>query len=325
MVDRPRRTPPLPLSGFWAILVFLAIAAGLAVLLHGLHAGDRLPILLYLAGILVLALGFPGLCGAADKEYVDLLYYGTAMVIAGLLFFSKEVDRQRLALTEEIATIAGRAAAADADIARFDAAVVAAPSLRPWLDDRIEDAFVVTEQQRQQECACAIAGSLGGTQCGGGLVPPTLPSPRDPSVQRTRQQEAAARCGRYDRMLHDAAPDRDPSKRDLAATLRVAQAIGAGGVLTLGPQSLSFDQVASLLQQLTTGPEAARGALVARRAAIGRDGERAEAAYRAAGSQLKSGLSLAAGEITEFYWPYILIAYLGLKIARVDYGAKLRR
>lgn len=325
MVDLPRRTPRLPLKGFAAILVFLALATGLAALLHALHAGDRLSILLYLAGILFLALVFPGLCGAADKEYVDLLYYGTAMVIAGLLFFSKEVERQRLALTEEIAAITLRAAAADVEIARFDAAVAAEPTLRPWLDGRIEDAFVVTEQERQRECACAFVGPLGGAQCGGGLVPPTMASPRDPSAQRAQQQAAVALCNRYDQMLRDASPDRDPAQRDLAATLRAAQAIGAGGVLTLGAQSLSFDQVADLLQQLAADPEAARGALVARRAAIAQDGEQAEAAYRAAGSQLKSGLSLVAGEITEFYWPYILIAYLGLKIARVDYGAKRRR
>jgi hypothetical protein len=33
---------------------------------------------------------------------------------------------------------------------------------------------------------------------------------------------------------------------------------------------------------------------------------------------------LWATEFSEFYWPYVLIAYLGLKIARVDYLKKFQ-
>lgn len=330
MVELPRRekpaakAPPLPLPGIWAILLFLILAAAFAILLHLAVGGDQLPIGLYLVGILALALLFPRLFGAADKEYVDLLYYGTGMAIAALVFVSKEVERQRIGLNEEIAAVTVRLAAAEADIATFDAAVAAAPTLRPWLDGQIEDAFVVTEQEERRQCGCAVAGPFAGAQCGGGITP-SLPTAQDRSALRAHQQVAQALCTQYGDMLRDAAPDRDPVPRDLAATLRVAKAISAGGVLTLGTRSLSLGQVADLLQQIAGGPEAARGGLVDRRAQIAQDGDRAQTAYRAAGAQFKTGVALVAGEITEFYWPYILIAYLGLKIARVDYGAKLRR
>jgi hypothetical protein len=38
----------------------------------------------------------------------------------------------------------------------------------------------------------------------------------------------------------------------------------------------------------------------------------------------RSGLALWAGRIVEFNWPYILISFLGLKVARVNYIKKLR-
>jgi hypothetical protein len=45
---------------------------------------------------------------------------------------------------------------------------------------------------------------------------------------------------------------------------------------------------------------------------------------RKLGGTGRSGLALWAGRVVAFYWPDILISFLGMKIARVNYVQKLR-
>jgi hypothetical protein len=59
--------------------------------------------------------------------------------------------------------------------------------------------------------------------------------------------------------------------------------------------------------------------LSTRSASISKNQEAVQSELNAFSGSSKFGIVLWATEFSEFYWPYILITYLGLKIARVDF------
>jgi hypothetical protein len=104
----------------------------------------------------------------------------------------------------------------------------------------------------------------------------------------------------------ESAPHRDVGLRTPATTLRLAKVLRANGTIQVGTIVLGLSQIAALLEQIEEDSNSARRKLTEQKASS------------------KSGIVLWATEFSEFYWPYILITYLGLKIARVDYLEKFQ-
>ena len=65
------------------ILRFFLLALVMAAAVHFVFASDALRIGVFFTFVLTLSLFFPSTCGTVDKEAVDLIYYGTAMLPPG--------------------------------------------------------------------------------------------------------------------------------------------------------------------------------------------------------------------------------------------------
>jgi hypothetical protein len=82
-------------------------------------------------------------------------------------------------------------------------------------------------------------------------------------------------------------------------------------------------QIVALLEQIEHDSDSARKKLTEQKASISKNQEALRSELNAFRSS-SNGMVLWATEFSEFYWPYVLIAYLGLKIARVDYLKKFQ-
>ena len=85
-----------------------------------------------------------------------------------------------------------------------------------------------------------------------------------------------------------------------------------------------LSQIAALLEQIEEDSNSARRKLTEQKARISKNQETVQSELNAFSGSSKFGIVLWATEFSEFYWPYILITYLGLKLARVDYLEKFQ-
>jgi hypothetical protein len=270
-----------------------------------------------------LSLFFPSTWGTVDKEAVDLIYYGTAMFVAAGLFLAKEVERKRLELAPQINSLTQQQHEVEAEISSFDYVASNAPTFLNWIDRRVDEAFDDTERSRSRECNCASWGDLSKF-CGFGVQTPQRVTPGKFELQLLRQKEAARNCKELEQVLLESAPHRDVGLRTPATTLRLAKALHATGTIQVGTTVFGLSQIVALLEQIEQDSDSARKKLTEQKARISKNQEAVQSELNAFSSSSKFGIVLWATEFSEFYWPYVLITYLGLKIARVDYLEKFQ-
>ena len=305
------------------ILRFFLLALVMAAAVHFVFASDALRIGVFFTFVLTLSLFFPSACGTVDKEAVDLIYYGTAMFVAAGLFLAKEVERKHLELAPQINLLGQQQHEVEAEISSFDYVASNAPTFLNWIDRRVDEAFDDTERSRSRECNCASSGDLSKF-CGGGVQIPQRVTPGKFELLLLRQKEAARNCKELEQVLLESAPNRDVGLRTPATTLRLAKVLHANGTIQVGTIVLGLSQIAALLEQIEEDSDSARNNLTEQKASISKNQEAAQSELNAFSKSSKSGIVLWATEFSEFYWPYILITYLGLKIARVDYLEKFQ-
>ena len=143
-------------------------------------------------------------------------------------------------------------------------------------------------------------------------------------MQLLRQKAAARNCKELEQVLLESAPHRDVGLRTPATTLRLAKVLHANGTIQVGTIVLGLSQIAALLEQIEEDSDSARRKLTEQKASISENQEAAQSELNAFSKSSKFGIVLWATEFSEFYWPYVLITYLGLKIARVDYLKKFQ-
>jgi hypothetical protein len=143
-------------------------------------------------------------------------------------------------------------------------------------------------------------------------------------LQLLRQKEAAHNCKELEQVLLESAPHRDVGLRTPATTLRLANVMHATGTIQVGTTVLGLSQIVALLEQIEQDSDSARKMLTEQKASISKNQEAVQSELNAFSKSSKFGIVLWATEFSEFYWPYVLIAYLGLKIARVDYLEKFQ-
>ena len=305
------------------ILRFFLLALVMAAAVHFVFASDALRIGVFFTFVLTLSLFFPSTCGTVDKEAVDLIYYGTAMFVAAGLFLAKEVERKRLELAPQINSLAQQQHEVEAEISSFDYVASNAPQFLNWIDRRVDEAFDDTERSRSRECNCASSGYLSKF-CGGGVQIPQRVTPGKFELQLLRQKAAARNCKELEQVLLESAPHRDVGLRTPATTLPLAKVLHANGTIQVGTIVLGLSQIATLLEQIEEDCDSARRKLTEQKASISKNQEAVQSELNAFSRSSKFGIVLWATEFSEFYWPYILITYLGLKIARVDYLEKFQ-
>ena len=192
-----------------------------------------------------------------------------------------------------------------------------------WIDRRVDEAFDDTERSRSRECNCASSGDLSKF-CGGGVQIPQRVTPGKFELQLLRQKAAARNCKELEQVLLESAPHREVGLRTPATTLRLAKVLHATGTIQVGTIVLGLSQIVALLEQIEQDSDSARKKLTEQKASISKKLEAVQSELNAFSKSSKSGIVLWATEFSEFYWPYILITYLGLKIARVDYLEKFQ-
>jgi len=143
-------------------------------------------------------------------------------------------------------------------------------------------------------------------------------------LQLLRQKEAARHCKELEQVLLESAPHRDVGLRTPATTLRLAKVLHATGTSQVGTTVLELPQIVALLEQIEQDSDSAREKLTEQKANISKNQGAVQSELNAFSSGSKVGIVLWATEFSEFYWPYVLITYLGLKIARVDYLKKFQ-
>jgi hypothetical protein len=302
------------------ILRFFLLALVVAAAVHFVFASDALRIGVFFTFVLTLSLFFPSTCGTVDKEAVDLIYYGTAMSVAAVFFLAKEVERKRLELAPQINSLAQQQHEVEAEISSFDYVASNAPTFLIWIDRRVNEAFDDTERSRSRECNCASSGYLSkwrsdSATCHSGEVRIAIAAP-----ERSR----AHNCKELEQVLLESAPHRDVGLRTPATTLRLAKALHATGTIQVGTTVLELSQIVALLEQIEQDSDSARKKLTEQKASISKNQEAVQSELNAFSRSSKFGIVLWATEFSEFYWPYVLITYLGLKIARVDYFEKFQ-
>jgi hypothetical protein len=305
------------------ILRFFLLALVVAAAVHFVFASDALRIAVFFTFVLTLSLFFPSTWGTVDKEAVDLIYYGTAMFVAAGLFLAKEVERKRLELAPQINSLTQQQHEVEAEISSFDYVASNAPTFLNWIDRRVDEAFDDTERSRSRECNCASWGDLSKF-CGFGVQTPQRVTPGKFELQLLRQKEAARNCKELEQVLLESAPHRDVGLRTPATTLRLAKALHATGTIQVGTTVFGLSQIVALLEQIEQDSDSARKKLTEQKARISKNQEAVQSELNAFSSSSKFGIVLWATEFSEFYWPYVLITYLGLKIARVDYLEKFQ-
>jgi hypothetical protein len=208
---------------------------------------------------------------------------------------------------------------------RYPALIVVsnAPQFLNWIDRRVNEAFEDTERSRSRECNCASSGYLSKF-CGGSVQIPQLVTPGKFELQLLRQKEAARNCKESEQVLLESAPHRDVGLRTPATTLRLAKVLHATGTIQVGTIVLGLSQIVALLEQIEQDSDSARRKLTEQKASISKNQEAVQSELKAFSRSSKFGIVLWTTEFSESYWPYILITYLGLKIARVDYLEKFR-
>jgi hypothetical protein len=92
----------------------------------------------------------------------------------------------------------------------------------------------------------------------------------------------------------------------------------------VGTIFLGLSQIVALLEQIEQDSDSARKKLTEQKASISKNQEAVQSELNAFSRSSKFGIVLWATEFSEFYCPYVLITYLGLKIARVDYLEKFQ-
>jgi hypothetical protein len=302
---------------FLPILFFLFATVVATLVVRLVFAGDSVRIAAFGAAVLALSLIFPRLLRPVDKESADFIYYFAGIVVAALVFFGKDVERKQIELTAKIQELGQQQRYADADIAGFDAAFDYVkgniPKVLLWVNDRVDESLKETELARGQECACAMSQTL----CNGLALPSGI-TPRDQVQPPARSFGADARCKVLNDVLRQAAPDSNRSSRDLVKTLRLARLVGADGSISADGSVFSAAQVVAALDNVAGGGDTL-ARLVAKKERIAQEMLSTQATLDGLGKSEKSGISLIASEIVGFDWPYLLIAFLGLRIARFDY------
>jgi hypothetical protein len=145
--------------------------------------------------------------------------------------------------------------------------------------------------------------------------------PIDPQPPQINEREI---CEDLGRLLGQAASYGDRSSRNLDNTVQLARLLRIDGSMPIGSSILSAYQVLTLLETATRDAARTRADLVAKRDGIAQERAEARATLDGLGKSEQSGILLVANEFTEFYWPYFLIMFLGLRIARFDYFDRAR-
>jgi hypothetical protein len=308
------------------IFVFIAIAAVIGVALHlGLET-DTERIILFVVAVLVLAIAFPLRRGVLEKEWVDLLYYSAGILVAAALFLTKEIERKRLELSQQIADLNRQTVGIDAEIASFDYLASNVPLIVATINLKVDKQLGDLDSLAAQVCTCFRFGPVAGGRCGNSLALPT--APRDHSLfdpeQQFRRIELEPQCELMEGMLRDAERV-GSSARDYAEIKRIIQLVGVPTSIPIGDLNVPVSRAVELIDHIQQQGTSDRDAMVERRNIAER--QRADLGIKIKGLGVgeRTGQVLKAAEFAEFYWPYILISFLGLKIARVGYVEKLLR
>jgi hypothetical protein len=139
-----------------------------------------------------------------------------------------------------------------------------------------------------------------------------------------RQKEAARNCKELEQILLESAPHRDVGLRTPATTLRLAKVLHATRTIQVGATVLELSQIVVLLEQIEQDSDSARKKLTEQKASFSKNQEAVQSELNAFRGSSKFGIVLWATEFSGFYSPDVLITYLGLKIARVNYFKKFQ-
>jgi hypothetical protein len=335
----------LRITGFLSICV----VTGVLVALLNLHSNisDTFSILAYLIIIFSVSLGFPVRVGALNKEYADLVYYCIAILAVLIIFVAKEGERKRLDLASRIEDAtsqreeARQNAAAGADELRiFDYVASNKLLLLQWANGRVDLALKDAEAVRDFECRCSLEMSvtsdireLGDCSFETALVQPGETGKGGVPDQRSNGFALAAiaasqRCDKENASLKAMESDRSQSPRKPETIFRLAGQLPMSGIFEAGDARIEIRKALSLLQLSDAERESARLTLTSNmkrldsnKVAIEAELQNLQKEHDASVTKNKSGPGLLASMLYEKYWPYVLIAALGLKIARVQYLA----
>lgn len=302
------------------ILGFLLTAAAAAAAVHLALGDERARIVLFAALLVALALGFPRLHGAVlNKDRVDLIYYGTGIAVATVLYLSKDVERQRLVLSESIARLARQEQDHAAEIRTFEHISANTPSLVAAVHAVLGQQYQALAFERGIACGCAVQA---GPLCGDPPIPPSYGAPGYTAFQSeamTRRLVHAQSCDRLGKQLREAQPDVAATAKDLAGARRLIGVIKRRGSVPVGDTTLPLARAVELAEAAQQDGAAWREAKVREQAALEAQRAAKDTESKALDAAAKRGVVLWAGGLIEFYWPYLLIAFLGMKVARVAY------
>jgi hypothetical protein len=248
------------------------------------------------------------------------------MLIAMVIFLSKPLERTRLEFDEQITALTSEQQAREAEIRSFDYIASNTEAVLGDVNQKINDRLAWLDTEKTTECACAY---VGGFSCGETLPSPMRPSGGgQPDQVMVRRYRAMQQCVKLEDLLKNAENDRRLEARGLAETTRLIDLLKREqelpGPLPIDNMPVPLPQIMELMEHARQDGKAWRDNKVQQQEGLKQEQNTWVDKRRKLGDTGRSGLALWAGRIVEFYWPYILISFLGMKVARVNYIQKLR-
>lgn len=84
------------------LVAYLAVAALITMFAANIVPDDTARLIVFAAFVFMLSILLPYICGPLDKDNVDFLYYGTALIAAVMVFYVTSARRQRAQIEESI-------------------------------------------------------------------------------------------------------------------------------------------------------------------------------------------------------------------------------
>jgi hypothetical protein len=179
---------------------------------------------------------------------------------------------------------------------------------------------VATDIHEVPECSLEYAPIVTGNRGGSGFPD------QKPNGFGLATIAAGQRCDKENATMKAAEPDRNQSPRKPVTIFRLAAMLPMSGTFERGETRIEVSKALSLLQLTDSERESARLTLTNNKQQLDDKEAVVESVLRnlqkeheASITKNKTGPGLLASLLYEKYWPYILIAALGMKIARVRY------